>query len=189
MGPTALLPLRRKACLGFFRPKNLTASAGFEPANLGTKGHDATPRTPKPFLSFIPHKYFICIEASPPQTWTQFYCTKVDTVFGWGCQVETAQFRVFGYSWCQHLEGEIMPTPFVNACSGTKYLACKTFASNDSAGGPLCRLVLIYLWSESPEMQRLLTTCVLLTDNEERVDISSTAVYLSAASLRFYAPV
>ena len=39
MGPTALLPLRRKACWGFFRPKNPTASAGFEPANLGTKGH------------------------------------------------------------------------------------------------------------------------------------------------------
>jgi hypothetical protein len=32
MGSTALLPLRRKACLGFFRPKN---SVGFEPANLG----------------------------------------------------------------------------------------------------------------------------------------------------------
>jgi len=27
-----------KARWGFFRPKNLTASAGFEPANLGTKG-------------------------------------------------------------------------------------------------------------------------------------------------------
>jgi len=26
MGPTALLPLRRKACWGFFRPKNPTAS-------------------------------------------------------------------------------------------------------------------------------------------------------------------
>ena len=48
MGPTALLPLRRKACWGFFRPKNPTASAGFEPANLGTKGQHATPRPPKP---------------------------------------------------------------------------------------------------------------------------------------------
>ena len=38
MGPTALLSLRRNACWGFFRPKNPTASAGFEPANLGTKG-------------------------------------------------------------------------------------------------------------------------------------------------------
>ena len=43
MGPTALLPLRRKACCGFFRPKNPTASAGFEPANLGTKGQHAIP--------------------------------------------------------------------------------------------------------------------------------------------------
>ena len=37
IGPTTLLPLQRKACWGFFRPKNPTASAGFEPANLGTK--------------------------------------------------------------------------------------------------------------------------------------------------------
>ena len=33
----------------FFRPKNPTASAGFEPANLGTKGQHATPRPSKPF--------------------------------------------------------------------------------------------------------------------------------------------
>jgi hypothetical protein len=48
MEPTALLPLRRKACWGFFCPKNLTASAGCEPANLGTKGQHATSRPPKP---------------------------------------------------------------------------------------------------------------------------------------------
>ena len=48
MRPTALLPLRRKACWGFFRPKNPTTSAGFEPANLGTKGQHATPRPTKP---------------------------------------------------------------------------------------------------------------------------------------------
>jgi hypothetical protein len=50
MGQTALLPLQRKACWGFFRPKNPTASAGFEPANLGTKGQHATSRPPKPLL-------------------------------------------------------------------------------------------------------------------------------------------
>jgi hypothetical protein len=50
MGQTALLPLRRKACWGFFRPKNPTASAGFGPANLGTKGQHATSRPPKPLL-------------------------------------------------------------------------------------------------------------------------------------------
>ena len=44
MGPTALLPLRRKACWGFFRTKNPTASAGCEPANLGTKGQHAIRR-------------------------------------------------------------------------------------------------------------------------------------------------
>jgi hypothetical protein len=48
MEQTALFPLRRKACWGFFRPKNPTASAGFEPANLGTKGQHATSRPPKP---------------------------------------------------------------------------------------------------------------------------------------------
>jgi len=47
MGPTALLPLRRKACWGFFRPKNPTTSPGFEPSNLGTKSQHATSRPPK----------------------------------------------------------------------------------------------------------------------------------------------
>jgi len=42
MGPTALLPLRRNACWGFFRPKYPMAAARFEPANLGTKGQHAT---------------------------------------------------------------------------------------------------------------------------------------------------
>ena len=47
MGQTALLPFRRKACWGFFSPwQNLTVSAGFEPANLGTKGQHARPSKP-----------------------------------------------------------------------------------------------------------------------------------------------
>jgi hypothetical protein len=41
MGQTALLPLRRKVCWGFFRPKNPTVSAGFEPVNLGTRSKQA----------------------------------------------------------------------------------------------------------------------------------------------------
>jgi hypothetical protein len=44
MDPTALLPLLRKACWGISRPKNPTASAGCEPANLGTKGQHVTSR-------------------------------------------------------------------------------------------------------------------------------------------------
>ena len=48
MRPTALLPLRRAE--DFFRPKNPTASAGCEPANLGTKGQHATCRPPKPLI-------------------------------------------------------------------------------------------------------------------------------------------
>jgi hypothetical protein len=50
MGQTALLPLRRKSAEDFFAPKNPTASAGFEPANLGTKGQHATPGPPKPLV-------------------------------------------------------------------------------------------------------------------------------------------
>ena len=34
----------------FFRPKNPTASAGCEPANLGTKGQHATSRPPKQLI-------------------------------------------------------------------------------------------------------------------------------------------
>jgi len=45
MGPTVLLPLRAE---DFFHPKNPTALAGCEPANLGTKGQYATSRPPKP---------------------------------------------------------------------------------------------------------------------------------------------
>jgi len=56
MEPTALLPLRRKARWGFFRPKN--------PTNLGTKGQHATSRPPKPLdiwnknnsFNTFPHK-------------------------------------------------------------------------------------------------------------------------------------
>jgi hypothetical protein len=54
MGQTALLPLRSWVCWGFFRPKNPMASAGFEPANLGTKFQHATSRPSKP------HKYTVC---------------------------------------------------------------------------------------------------------------------------------
>jgi hypothetical protein len=45
LGQTALLPLRRKACCGIFRPKNPMAMAGFEPAILGTRGQHANHQT------------------------------------------------------------------------------------------------------------------------------------------------
>jgi hypothetical protein len=41
MGQTALLPFQRKACCGFFRPKNPTASPRFEPMILSTRGQYA----------------------------------------------------------------------------------------------------------------------------------------------------
>ena len=60
-GPTALLPLRRKACWGFLLPKNPTASAGVEPANLGTKGQHATSRPPKTTYIYIYIYIYICL--------------------------------------------------------------------------------------------------------------------------------
>ena len=52
MGPMALLPSEGRRTEDFFALKNPTASAGFEPANLGTKGQPATPRPPKPKTYF-----------------------------------------------------------------------------------------------------------------------------------------
>ena len=40
----------------FFALKNPTASSGFEPVNLGTKGQHATPRPPKPSIIYMPFK-------------------------------------------------------------------------------------------------------------------------------------
>ena len=42
------LPSEGRRAEDFFALKNPTASAGFEPANLGTKGQHATSRPPKP---------------------------------------------------------------------------------------------------------------------------------------------
>jgi hypothetical protein len=58
MGQKALLPLRRKACWGFCRPKNPTASAGLEPANLSTSM--LITRLPKP-LSSVLHVIQCCL--------------------------------------------------------------------------------------------------------------------------------
>ena len=44
-------PPKGRRAEDFFRPKSPTASAGFQPANLGTKGQHATPRPPKIILS------------------------------------------------------------------------------------------------------------------------------------------
>ena len=55
LGSFTCRKLRRKACWGFFRPKNPTASAGFECKNSGTKGQHATSRPPKPLPFHITH--------------------------------------------------------------------------------------------------------------------------------------
>jgi len=65
MGPTALLPLRRKACWEFFRPKN--------PANLGTKGQHATPRPPQPIVLHYVNKTEETVSASRKYWREQYY--------------------------------------------------------------------------------------------------------------------
>jgi len=58
MGPTAFTSPPKEGVLRIFfaLKKNPTASAGFKPAYLGTKGQHATPRPPKPhnepFINF-----------------------------------------------------------------------------------------------------------------------------------------
>jgi hypothetical protein len=82
MGQTALLPLRRKACWGFCRPKNPTASAGFEPANLGTKGQHATSRPPKllpPKITYTIH--ISLISAGPAYSCSPWSLTNVIQFF------------------------------------------------------------------------------------------------------------
>ena len=51
MGPTALLPLRRKACWGFFRPEKSDGFGRVWTRELGQKGQHATSRPPKPLIS------------------------------------------------------------------------------------------------------------------------------------------
>jgi hypothetical protein len=45
---TIYFPSEERRAVDFVALKNPTASAGFEPANLGTKGQHATSRPPKP---------------------------------------------------------------------------------------------------------------------------------------------
>jgi hypothetical protein len=46
----------------FFALKNPTASAGFEPANLGTKGQHASSRPPKPLSRDITTQKFVKVQ-------------------------------------------------------------------------------------------------------------------------------
>jgi len=76
MEPIILLPFRRKACWGFLSPcKNPTASAGFEPANLGIRDGGqsfiSTEFLPQYFgytFSVLFHQLFMLCHSST--TWT-----------------------------------------------------------------------------------------------------------------------
>jgi hypothetical protein len=46
-------PSEGRCAEDFFALKNPMASAGFKPANLGTKGQHATPRPPKPLCDLV----------------------------------------------------------------------------------------------------------------------------------------
>ena len=52
-------PSEGRRAENFFVLKNPTASAGFEPANLGTKGQHATPRPPKPLIPVLVQDTFM----------------------------------------------------------------------------------------------------------------------------------
>ena len=114
MGPTALLPFRRKACWRFyFALRNPTASAGFEPANLGTKGQHATSRPPKPLgstvISLLLHNSRDQVMAVwqgvnfnsqlqvllyPCWGWTLLLCTFHDKVPIYWCYIRTSGMHV-----------------------------------------------------------------------------------------------
>jgi hypothetical protein len=50
----------KEGVLRIFSPENPTPSAGFEPANLGTKGQHSTSRPPKPLQELVSeHNYRI----------------------------------------------------------------------------------------------------------------------------------
>ena len=61
MGPTALLPPPEgRRAEDFFALINPTASAGFEPANLGTIGQHDTPKPPKPLIIYLKEQNKFC---------------------------------------------------------------------------------------------------------------------------------
>jgi hypothetical protein len=67
MEQTALLPLRRKARCGFFRPKNPMASAGIDPAILGTRGQRANQWTTEAAAQALQlHKVMLSWDMTPP---------------------------------------------------------------------------------------------------------------------------
>ena len=74
-------PSKGKRAEDFFALKNPTASAGFEPANLGTKGQHATSRPPKPLMSIFGQlpKYIHCRPNITPFFFllTAKHCTKI----------------------------------------------------------------------------------------------------------------
>ena len=61
----------------FFALKNPTVSAGFEPANLGTKGQLATSRPPKPLLFIVCHIFTAVRDVPikvPPYNFASWTC-------------------------------------------------------------------------------------------------------------------
>ena len=82
----------------FFALKNPTVSAGFEPANLGTKGQHATPRPPKPLIKTIslsnitmllcPDSSSDFLELLKNKTWDNLYALDV-------VQIHLIHFKYF----------------------------------------------------------------------------------------------
>ena len=124
MGPIILLPFRRKACWGFFLSpfKNPTASAGFEPANLGTKGQHATSPPPKPlYLTDILWQYFV--GHAPWGTKLLSFCSRLrykhDTTYKkfWGAFVCLFFFFFWKSKWRREVLTTLLCLRFGQSCS------------------------------------------------------------------------
>ena len=70
-------PSEGKRAEDFFALKNPTASAGFEPANLGTKGQHATSRPPKPLNVYVTLLLSVAIELPHGKKKILFCRTKI----------------------------------------------------------------------------------------------------------------
>jgi hypothetical protein len=129
MGQTALLHLQRKACCGFFRPKNPTASAGFEPAILGTRGQHANHQT---------------TETTPRLSSPICYTTNVTIKWGKGTWLCAATIRVHSHpdSWFGHtFISDYVRQP--DTWQATWIYACSYKSSHYSKVYNLCRCMIV----------------------------------------------
>ena len=93
MGPTALLPPPKEGVLrNFFALKIRRASAGCEPATLGTKGQHATSRPTKPLASRVSLPDTIgtrLVVVHSSMSWVECSWYQLKGFFRWSVSIET----------------------------------------------------------------------------------------------------